>query len=346
MKRYTWVDSLRGFAAVAVLFVHFPLLKEFRFGDPVTRGELPVDWLFGPFYDHGALAVPLFWIISGFVFRKVYSDPAISAGRFALMRFSRLYPLHFVTLIILALMQWWSLRTTGNFEIVQFNDAYHFVLQLFFASNWGFERGYSFNGPIWSVSVEVLIYAVYFIYLKSRQSSVWLAVIMSAAFFLVSHLTHSNPIALCGSLFFLGSAIAYLKPRAAWVGVGAVTLATTTTIAISLSPISRHTELAVQFLVFPALVLLAGWAEAEKREAPRIFQRVGDLTYGIYLVHTPILVAMKLTLGPGVSLGRLVIYLLAVAVTARLAYQVIELPAQRRLRSRTASPRPCEPPAP
>ena len=27
---------------------------------------------------------------------------------------------------------------------------------------WGFEKGYSFNGPVWSVSAEVLIYFIFF----------------------------------------------------------------------------------------------------------------------------------------------------------------------------------------
>ena len=27
---------------------------------------------------------------------------------------------------------------------------------------WGFENGYSFNGPVWSVSAEVLIYFIFF----------------------------------------------------------------------------------------------------------------------------------------------------------------------------------------
>lgn len=47
------------------------------------------------------------------------------------------------------------------------------MLQLFFASNWGFERGPSFNGPIWSVSVEVLLYALFFIACSTRFNRWW-----------------------------------------------------------------------------------------------------------------------------------------------------------------------------
>ena len=43
------------------------------------------------------------------------------------------------------------------------HDFYHFVLQFFFISSWGFEDGPSFNGPIWSVSIEIFIYGIFFL---------------------------------------------------------------------------------------------------------------------------------------------------------------------------------------
>ena len=35
-----------------------------------------------------------------------------------------------------------------------------------FISSWGFENGHSFNAPIWSVSVEVAIYILFFFLLS------------------------------------------------------------------------------------------------------------------------------------------------------------------------------------
>jgi peptidoglycan/LPS O-acetylase OafA/YrhL len=54
------------------------------------------------------------------------------------------------------------MRSHGAYFVYPLNDAYHFILNLFFASAWGLEKGFSFNAPIWSVSVEVLLYAVFF----------------------------------------------------------------------------------------------------------------------------------------------------------------------------------------
>jgi peptidoglycan/LPS O-acetylase OafA/YrhL len=54
----------------------------------------------------------------------------------------------------------------NEFQIYPYNDAYHFMLHVFFMSHWGFEVGESFNQPIWSVSVEIFIYIVFFALLK------------------------------------------------------------------------------------------------------------------------------------------------------------------------------------
>ena len=54
----------------------------------------------------------------------------------------------------------------GNFQLGYINDLYHFFLQIFFISAWGFENGNSFNAPIWSVSVEIGIYILFFLLLN------------------------------------------------------------------------------------------------------------------------------------------------------------------------------------
>ena len=62
-------------------------------------------------------------------------------------RFSRLYPLHFATLLFVAA----AFLAFGPY--IYESDAYHFVLNVLLASSIGFEKGYSFNGPSWSISV-------------------------------------------------------------------------------------------------------------------------------------------------------------------------------------------------
>jgi peptidoglycan/LPS O-acetylase OafA/YrhL len=116
-------------------------------------------------YDHGDLAVPAFWAISGYIFYWRYAQPINShrsgLADFSVRRFSRLYPLHFSTLLAVAALQYAYFSTHGTTFIYADNGAKAFGLQLLFASNWFSWQGFSFNGPIWSVSAEILIYFVF-----------------------------------------------------------------------------------------------------------------------------------------------------------------------------------------
>src|SRR4051812_39451788 len=161
------LEVLRFACAMAVLVWHY---QHFTFmgsapGPDFVREQQPFFGLLGFFYEYGALAVPVFWTISGFVFCWKYaadiSDRKVTGKRFFVLRFSRLYPLHVATLLVVALLQAAWLHRNGNYFVYPDNSLPAFGLQLFMASNWA-ELPYSFNGPIWSVSAEVLIYALFF----------------------------------------------------------------------------------------------------------------------------------------------------------------------------------------
>lgn len=109
----------------------------------------------------------MFWAISGFIFFFKYFDRlsrgAIGAGDFFVARFSRLYPLHFATLLLVLGLQLAFLARHGQFFVYPYNDLRHFVLNLLFISGWGLQKGDSFNAPIWSVSVELIVYIAFFV---------------------------------------------------------------------------------------------------------------------------------------------------------------------------------------
>lgn len=166
--RFQWVDALRGIAAMVIVVNHY---HHFYLADAYDRAAIPeVEYfpyasilmpLYGPF---AANAVELFWLISGFVFAHVYLAREASAWEFGVARFARLYPLHFATLIYVAAMQSVSQSMVGHWQVYGNNDVKHFFLQVFMSSNWSnWDRGLSFNGPIWSVSLEISIYALFFI---------------------------------------------------------------------------------------------------------------------------------------------------------------------------------------
>jgi len=158
------LDILRGLGALIIVIFHW---GAFFSQEPYTMERLPgFRWL-KPFYVNGWEAVNLFFCLSGFVFFWLYADVIrerrLAAAKFALWRFSRLYPLHVVTLILVAVGQVAFHAHFGRDFGIYNNDLRHFFLQLFMASNWGFASGASFNGPSWSVSVEILLYTLFFL---------------------------------------------------------------------------------------------------------------------------------------------------------------------------------------
>lgn len=94
---------------------------------------------------------------------KNISTRSISPLNFFILRFSRLYPLHFVSLIVVAIFAFIFFQNSGFHFIYGQNDLKHFVLNLFLISHWGFQDGTSFNEPIWSVSIEIFLYGAFFI---------------------------------------------------------------------------------------------------------------------------------------------------------------------------------------
>jgi len=211
------LDILRGVAALSVVFWHW----QHFFYDGTKRvfdpERYPLHGLFSPLYLYGGTAVNLFFCLSGFIFYWLYSGRiekgGISAGRFAWLRFSRLYPLHFLTLCLVAAGQQFMIRHYGRYFVYPWNDAHHFVLQLFFASNWGLERGNSFNGPIWSVSVEVILYALFFVVCRLGLRSWWHAALFSGAGFILMKTVAIVEVGTGMFSFFIGGAVFHLFVR-------------------------------------------------------------------------------------------------------------------------------------
>jgi peptidoglycan/LPS O-acetylase OafA/YrhL len=172
-KRLYSLDVLRGVAALAIIFWHwqhfFGLHGTWEAG--WSRGQEPGYALFKPLFEEGWVAVDIFFAVSGFVFFWLYLEPVrkreIGAAKFALQRFSRLYPLYFVTLLAAAALQFTFHQATGNWFIFDANDWPHFVKSVFLVQQWlPPDEAQSFDGPVWAVSIEVLLYIIFFAFVR------------------------------------------------------------------------------------------------------------------------------------------------------------------------------------
>jgi peptidoglycan/LPS O-acetylase OafA/YrhL len=99
-------------------------------------------------------------------------------------------PAHLATLIVVVAGQTAMLRIDQAFFVYRDNDAYHLLLNLLMASSIGLERDYSFNGPAWSISVEVVMYAAFFALCRfARPHTLVLAGLSLLGFFTLTEIT-------------------------------------------------------------------------------------------------------------------------------------------------------------
>jgi peptidoglycan/LPS O-acetylase OafA/YrhL len=207
------LDVMRTLAAFGVICWHW---QHFYMADSQTmmpdRSILPFYPLLRPFYEAGWMTVDLFFMLSGFVMSWTYLEKirnqATGPFRFAVLRLSRLYPLHFLTLLFIAVLQYVYTQRHGHAFIYQFNNLYHFGLHLLMASQWGFQRGPSFNDPIWSVSIEVLLYAAFFMLVRFTGFSVKMLGAISVLGFVLIAGNIANGLGRGLCCFFIGCLLA------------------------------------------------------------------------------------------------------------------------------------------
>ena len=363
-KRFYSLDVLRGVAALGIVFWHWQ-----HFFQPLNiQGELlsvdsqPLPEIFLIFYKHGFKAVQLFFCLSGFIFFWLYSEPIankkITFKTFGFLRMSRLYPLHFVTLTVVAINQFFYMGMTGTYFVYQINDAYHYLLNISFASRWGFESGHSFNAPIWSVSIEVLMYGLFFFFCRIfyKNMIAMLAVIIIGN--TIIHGYHSN-LASGITYFFLGGAAFLVYERIVntkdlwqiasrlpfliaifWLGL-------IVAVNNSVEIIDFHWRLQDAILyfnlygLFPLTVLSLALFETKRGTLGKRVSSLGDISYSMYLIHFPLqlmvaTIAVKFAINQAVFYSPYVMALFfCVLIALSLAgYHYFELPMQRYLRSK------------
>ncbi|HEY2445864.1 MAG TPA: acyltransferase [Rhizomicrobium sp.] len=173
-RRLYSLDALRGVGALAIVVWHWQHFYAISgtWQEGWSHAAEPLYPFLKPLYEEGWVAVDLFFAVSGFVFFWLYLEPVarreIGVGTFARQRFSRLYPLYLATLLVASAMQILFFHATGSWFIFDANDWRHFVTSLFLVQQWlPPDELQSFNGPAWAVSIEVLLYIVFFIAVRA-----------------------------------------------------------------------------------------------------------------------------------------------------------------------------------
>lgn len=358
--RLTGLEALRFACAFGVLLFHYHQFA-FQPGKGFTLSPdraLPFSRILEVFYANGSFAVPIFWCISGFIFFWKYqaqiANRTVGFKKFIILRFTRLYPLHFVTLVLVAGMQLLYFRKFGAYFVYQANNLRHFVLQLGMASNWFPGAPYSFNGPIWSVSLEVLVYLLFFVvaaYLTSSRAFNVVVMLCALVLIRVPALLPAQQIIKCVGFFYAGGASAsahqwldahdYTTEKWCRLRLSSGIILGILVIAAVFFWLHKYfRDLKIEFLLLtvPFLLLVLAQELPVRERIRELIDIAGNMTYGSYLIHFPLQIAIILVAGeldwkvsvynPFLLLG----FIFGSFLLAFFVYQYFEAPAQKKLR--------------
>lgn len=364
--RWVELDSLRGVAALVVFFYHCIYLLAVcpRWIEPLLWSPL-VLFVYG-----GHQAVIMFFVLSGFVLYLPYKQPEYSCSyrKFAVRRICRIYLPYLVSVgavLIAYLLFFQAVRPNGlstlyGWKILSRRGIVLSLLNhvLFI----GFFNRDVFNGVTWTLAEEMRISLVFpFIALLVRNWSfarllVAATVGSALVMIMVAFTHHRSPwmTAHYGCLFALGSLLAANLERArdywqrqsasarAGVLIASVLLCAYAPVFESMHPVLVQEELADWLIAIPVCVfLLVAVSEPVFSRLLRLplLEQCGRTSYGIYLLHLPILfVLVNLWWS---RLSHITLYAMALVVTllaAELFYRFIEMPSialGRRIAART-----------
>jgi peptidoglycan/LPS O-acetylase OafA/YrhL len=303
------LTGVRILAALAVYLSHVPAPR----GAPESLAT---------FLASGYMGVTLFFVLSGFVLALNYFDALERpSGRklwsYAIARFARVYPLYVVVLAYVLI------RLHANGQPIEDWLPHALAIQSW---NPDVTFAFGFNGPGWSIGVELFLYACFPLLvlvlarLRSLRSLTVAAVVVAAALlgltaWFVATGRADLPMTDPGSAhrwlyrtplprlldFMLGILAARLylelRHRQPWAQLGTVLAIAAGVTIVSLMALPAHFQSAWSLdasYAIPAAIMIFGLAIAPgglpaRSLALPFIVLLGEASYAFYLVHQPLL---------------------------------------------------------
>ena len=346
-QRFDVLDALRGLCALLVVFFHLPVSSHLH----------PL-----PLFRHGYLFVDFFFVLSGFVIAHAYGARLGSwrdVGPFLIRRLGRVWPLHAVMLAAFVGLElcrlWFHIDHATPF--VRDRSVEAILTNLLLIQSFNTHDYLTWNGPAWSISVEMGAYVVFagLMVLAPRRfvplsvmlvAAGALIVLLNAPRFMNTTFDFGFPRAVYG--FFLGCLVHRIwvarPPTFSPVVAGWLQAVCLVVVGVYVSYAQGPWTVAA-----PLFFAVSIWIFAEERGlvsralSVRPLLALGHWSYSIYLVHMfvitlMLIVARKIHIMPGgrrIDFGSMWINdLFALAVfglivgLSVLTYRFIEIPAK------------------
>jgi acetyltransferase len=359
-RRFAALDGMRGVAALTVFAIHAWI---YQLPDTLVlrRDSWEKTLLF-----EGRVAFVMFFVLSGYLLYRAFARAALghgspaAAGSYLVRRAARISPAYYLALAGTLLL----LAAAGDVPGRRMVDASEVPLFFLFAQNYSPDTLLKLNAATWTLTVEVVFYlllplvglAALKLGRSPRRQAALLAGLAAAglSWNLVDYLTGWGPVAAHAAISFLpyfacGMLVALLvedrrgrdrTPLGTVASAALVAFAATLLVANGLwHATGDHTTIAMEVVAdtgaavaFAAVIasLVLGTGTGARWLGWRPLAWMGEITYGFYLWHIPLLVLARGTglLPSGIVLA-LIVLPVAVAFGAASWY-LVERPIMRR----------------
>lgn len=307
------LDALRAFAALAVVFSHFPGWLDF----PETSFYIKLEKIFKFGHDGGTLGVIFFFILSGFLityllFLEQKKNGKINILHFYMRRILRIWPLYFLTIIVGFVVYPLLLNSAGYSVHENANPVYY----VFFAANFDHIYGafpvVGILGVQWSVCVEEQFYLIwpllFYFFSRSKLFPLFLSLIIVFSAFFFVHFMYgrsggSYHLLSCFKYLSLGAFLAWIsffhlqKLQAILNRLNATVILFIYILALAVIIFQSQIEMLLPAYkkwsdVLPAFFFVFVLAEQNfcnhswfKFGSLKLMSWLGKISYGIYLTH-------------------------------------------------------------
>lgn len=348
------LDGLRALAAVAVAILHICFFTN-RPRFPMSLGEALVQSL--------RLGVPLFFVLSGTLLYLPWARAAATGAApprlrsYALRRAARLLPAYYLALIGSALI-----LAPVRPDWIPRGAALLSTLTL--TQTWFHSVGVKIDPPAWTLTIEasfyVLLPALGFVairWLRTMRAQLLALGLLAAASIAANGLLFSGQKLWHWSVpgtfysFALGMGVAVLLVRGPQLGAWARRVLIAGGALIVLADGLVHQLLrprSIEFwqdlpaaLGFAAIVFAVARTPESRLLGSRLFEWVGQRSYGLYLWHFPVLRLLSETHTLPHNTGLAIAVVLAISISiAALSWRFLEQPVIERVRRGTRRPAP------
>ena len=308
-KHYAILDGLRGVAAIMVVAFHIM--------------EAHATSRFDQVINHGYLAVDFFFLLSGFVISYAYDDrwSKMSEGDFFKIRLIRLQPMVIMGMIVGALcfyfqdsVLWPNIHDVPLWKMLLIMVIGFTLIPVPTSMDIrGWQEMHPLDGPGWSLFFEYIGNILYALFVRKFSNTALAVLVFLSGCFLI-HLTLTSPngdviggwslvpeqlhIGFARLLFpFFGGLLLHRIVRLTTIKNAFLWSSLLLVVVLAMPRIGDSTtvwqnglydSLSI-IILFPLIVYIGASGTIEGKNASRVCQFLGDISYPIYITHYPLI---------------------------------------------------------